>query len=209
MDEAAWFGFSDPRKFIWSLEPKASDRTFRLFACACARAVWPLLKDERSRRSVIAAEDYADNNGSGPHLETSNEAAWVAYEELQFAGEEAEILNAAGVAYSASIGKASAAADMASWPDEWGNEFSKIARDVFRAILQPVVVDPARLSWKANAIPMMAQAIYDDRAFDRLPILADALEEAGCTDADMLGHCRSPGPHVRGCWVLDLLLGKS
>ena len=53
-----------------------------------------------------------------------------------------------------------------------------------------------------------AQAIYDDRDFDRLPILADALEEAGCTNADILAHCRQPGEHVRGCWVVDLLLGK-
>jgi hypothetical protein len=54
----------------------------------------------------------------------------------------------------------------------------------------------------------LAQAIYDDRAFDRLPILADALEEAGCDTADILAHCRGPGPHVRGCWVVDLILGK-
>jgi hypothetical protein len=55
----------------------------------------------------------------------------------------------------------------------------------------------------------MAQAIYDERAFDRMPILADALEEAGCPDQDFLGHCQSGGEHVRGCWVIDLLLGKS
>jgi hypothetical protein len=54
----------------------------------------------------------------------------------------------------------------------------------------------------------LAQAIYDEGAFDRLPVLADALEETGCTNADILGHCRGPGPHVRGCWVVDLLLGK-
>ncbi len=50
--------------------------------------------------------------------------------------------------------------------------------------------------------------LNDHRAFDRLPILADALEEAGCRDADILGHCREPGEHVRGCWVVDLVLGK-
>jgi hypothetical protein len=55
----------------------------------------------------------------------------------------------------------------------------------------------------------LAQAIYDDRAFDRLPILADALEDAGCHDAGILAHCRGPGPHVKGCWVVDLLLGKT
>jgi hypothetical protein len=54
----------------------------------------------------------------------------------------------------------------------------------------------------------LAQAIYEDRAFDRLPVLADALEDAGCTNSDLLGHLRGPGPHARGCWVLDLLLGK-
>jgi hypothetical protein len=54
----------------------------------------------------------------------------------------------------------------------------------------------------------VAQAIYDERAFDRMSILADALEEAGCTDQDILAHCRSGGDHVRGCWVVDLVLGK-
>jgi hypothetical protein len=58
-------------------------------------------------------------------------------------------------------------------------------------------------------IPKLAEAIYEERAFDRMPILADALEEAGCADADVLRHCRDPGPHVRGCWVLDLILDKA
>jgi hypothetical protein len=55
----------------------------------------------------------------------------------------------------------------------------------------------------------MARRIYDERAFHDLPILADALEEAGCTDAEILAHCRSSGEHVRGCWVVDLVLGKT
>jgi hypothetical protein len=58
-------------------------------------------------------------------------------------------------------------------------------------------------------VKQLADTIYTDRAFDRLPILADALEEAGCTDAAIVGHCRGPGPHVRGCWVVDLILGKT
>jgi hypothetical protein len=54
----------------------------------------------------------------------------------------------------------------------------------------------------------LATGIYEDRAFDRLPLLADALMDAGCADEQVLGHCRSDG-HVRGCWLLDLILGKS
>jgi len=54
----------------------------------------------------------------------------------------------------------------------------------------------------------LASAIYDDRAFDRLPDLADGLEEAGCNSPEILTHCREPGPHVRGCWAVDLILGK-
>jgi len=63
-------------------------------------------------------------------------------------------------------------------------------------------------AWCSTTIKHLAQVIYDDRAFDRLPILADALEEAGCTNPGILNHCRGPGPHVRGCWLIDLLLKK-
>jgi hypothetical protein len=71
-----------------------------------------------------------------------------------------------------------------------------------------VAVGPSWLAWNDGTVVKLAQGIYDDRAFDRLPVLADALEEAGCDDADILDHCRRPGEHVRGCWVVDLLLGK-
>ena len=54
----------------------------------------------------------------------------------------------------------------------------------------------------------LALATYDVRTFDHLPVLVDAFEDAGCADADLLGHLRGPGPHVRGCWAVDLLLGK-
>jgi hypothetical protein len=68
--------------------------------------------------------------------------------------------------------------------------------------------DPNVLAWNEGTVRRIAQAIYDERAFDRLPILADALLDAGCEDEDLLAHCRSPGPHVCGCWAIDLILGK-
>ena len=75
-------------------------------------------------------------------------------------------------------------------------------------LFRPLPLDPRWLAWNDGAVRKMAQVIYDDRAFDRLPILADALEDAGCDNAAILSHCRGPGEHVRGCWVVDLLLGK-
>jgi len=81
-------------------------------------------------------------------------------------------------------------------------------RDIFGNSIQATAIDPAWLTWNGRTVPQLARAIYEERTFDRMPILADALEEAGCTDSNILDHCRGPGPHVRGCWVVDLLLGK-
>jgi hypothetical protein len=73
---------------------------------------------------------------------------------------------------------------------------------------RPVTIEPAWLNWNDSSIPKIAQRVYDDCRFEDLPILAGALEEAGCHNAEILAHCRGPGPHVRGCWVVDLLLGR-
>jgi hypothetical protein len=83
-----------------------------------------------------------------------------------------------------------------------------LLRDIFGNPFRPVAIDPVWLTWHGGVLVSMAQKMYDSREFSDMPILADALEEAGCTDADLLGHCRSAGEHVRSCWVVDLLLGK-
>ncbi len=80
-----------------------------------------------------------------------------------------------------------------------------LLRCIFGNPFAPVAADTA---WRNGTIQELAQAIYDTRDFSGMPILADALEDAGCTDAVLLAHCREPGEHVRGCWMLDLLLGK-
>jgi hypothetical protein len=80
-------------------------------------------------------------------------------------------------------------------------------------LLRDIVGDPFRLlsfdpAWRTPTTLAIARDIYADGAFDHLPILADALEEAGCTEHAVLEHLRSRGPHVRGCWPVDLLLAK-
>jgi hypothetical protein len=81
----------------------------------------------------------------------------------------------------------------------------ELARDIFGNPFRPATLDP---SWRTSTVLALAQGIYEERAFDRMPILADALEDGGCSDPQILNHCRGPGPHVRGCFVIDLILGK-
>jgi hypothetical protein len=83
-----------------------------------------------------------------------------------------------------------------------------LLRDLFGNPFRRPRVQRAWLKWDGGTVVRVAKGAYDERAFDRLPVLADALEEAGCTDDAILGHCRAGGAHVRGCWVVDLLLGQ-
>jgi hypothetical protein len=98
-----------------------------------------------------------------------------------------------------------------------GGEVASLLHDILGPLpFRPAALAPAWLDWDGGLVRHLAQAAYDNRTMpagtldgDRLAVLADALEDAGCTDPDLLGHLRSPGPHVRGCWAVDLLLGKS
>jgi hypothetical protein len=83
--------------------------------------------------------------------------------------------------------------------------FVALTRDIFGNPFRPVAFDPA---WRTSTVVQLAQGVYESRDFSALPILADALQDAGCEDAELLGHCRGPGPHLRGCWAVDLVLGK-
>jgi GAF domain-containing protein len=84
--------------------------------------------------------------------------------------------------------------------------FPPLIRDLFGNPFRPVAFDPA---WRTSTAVALASQMYESRDFAAMPILADALQDAGCEDADVLNHCRSDGPHVRGCWVVDLVLGKA
>ncbi|MCE9560806.1 MAG: hypothetical protein K8U57_02000 [Planctomycetes bacterium] len=83
---------------------------------------------------------------------------------------------------------------------------SNLLRCVIGNPFRPILVNP---SWLTSTVVSLARGIYDEKAFDRMPILADALQDAGCDNTAILDHCRAPGPHVRGCCVLDLILGNS
>jgi len=97
-------------------------------------------------------------------------------------------------------------AEHATW-DDFGERRGQtdLIRDIFGNPFRPVTFDPA---WRTTIAVQLAQGMYDSRDFAAMPILADALQDAGCDNADILDHCRGAGPHVRGCWVVDLVLGK-
>ncbi len=205
MTEAEWLRCSQPRRMLDYLRGKASKRKMVLFACASCRRVWDKINDARSRRAVETTERFADG--------------WASENELQNAEEEAELACIAGDDPTArAIRAAFAAVSGSPWAVNHqllpGNKLgarkqqASILIEVFGNPFRPVALDPAWLQWNGGTVRKMAQAIYDDRAFDRLPILADALEEATCTNRDLLDHSRSGGEHVRGCWAVDLLLGK-
>jgi hypothetical protein len=88
--------------------------------------------------------------------------------------------------------------------EEWAGQ-ANLMRDVFGNPFRPAALNP---SWRTPTVTNLAEAIYQDEAFGQLPILADALEDVGCTDLEILNHCRQPDEHVRGCWVVDLILKK-
>jgi hypothetical protein len=77
--------------------------------------------------------------------------------------------------------------------------------DIFGNPFRPVTFPP---SWRTDIVLTLARQVYESRDFSAMPILADALQDAGCDNDDILNHCRGDGPHMRGCWVVDLVLGK-
>jgi hypothetical protein len=219
MTEAEWLACTEPDGMLAFLRGKATGRQSRLFACACCRGIWGMLTDPRIRRAVESAEAFADGLIEPDALAVSEEEAEAAISR----GPSGEPLDSAAyaawwttAAYEDSPGEI--ADQTARWVeqalvdslgpsagDSEPTRQSDLLRDVFGALFRPTASRP---EWVTPMVLALAGGIYADRAFDRLPILADALEEAGCMDAEILSHCRGPGPHVRGCWVVDLILGK-
>lgn len=97
----------------------------------------------------------------------------------------------------------SAANQIPNWPGSW------LIREIYGNQTPVTPIDPDWLAWDAGTVRAIAQGVYEERAFDRLPILADALQDAGCDEEEVLAHLRSSQEHYLGCWALDWVLGKS
>jgi hypothetical protein len=221
--ETQWLAASDPTPMLAFLGDSGtlSGRKARLFAVACCRSTFAALADEGTRRMVEVAERFADG------LATPEELSGVSGRG-RFAEDAAARAAAACVwldAFSASHNAAVAAARTSGPPrfatlraaiDSIRAAQAALLRDLFGPLpFRPVSVPPSVRTWQEATILRLAEATYDCRQLpsgtlepERLAVLADALEEAGCSDEDILGHLRGGGVHVRGCWVVDLLTGR-
>jgi hypothetical protein len=241
--EDAWLACANPEPMLAFLRGRASDRKFRLFACACCRRWWDAMP-RVGREGVELAEAKCGGVALDGAIEQSKMALDVEIRRLNRNGHPVDdadptvtLLWAVRMTLGpllphdvrAFLSTAQSVAMTLNWwlrinrPDDPRNpnpppypspEAAHEGESAIPAALlaevvgnpfHPVATDPA---WLTPTVLALAQGIYADRAFDRLPILADALQDAGCDNEDILNHCRAEHPHVRGCWAVDLLLAK-
>jgi hypothetical protein len=236
MTEGAWLITKLPLDMLREYPIAWNERKVRLFWCACLRRVWDLVTDERTRRVVELVENMSEGMGDAlrseieavrRHFARDNLGTFTRHPDcfpydpdywklgLYVQTPPAPLLALVARAAEHVVGSAIPRSDhvkrLVSWfklrDDAEAAERARQAeliREVFGNPFRRVDVSP----WLTSDVLALARGIYDDRAFDRMPILADALQDAGCDNVNVLDHCREPGEHVRGCWVVDLLLGK-
>jgi hypothetical protein len=235
VDEEVWLTATKPHRMLYllrrlhrRLQRPVCERKSRFLALAFCRLAWPAISDERSRRAV---EDCEQHLGliSEEQLTAGVEAARLAREEAY-----AAYTSHTSATSSDSLGR-SIAASVAYWAVFRGWDQGLIAktrdslafcghlagpkgtqallatmashmRDIFGNPFRPATFER---EWRTETPVAVARQMYESRDFDAMPILADALQDAGCDNEDVLSHCRGDGPHVRGCWVVDLMLGKA
>ena len=207
LTETDWFRPIDLADALDLARPHLSARRNRLFACACAWLLPEIIDVPLSTRAVVIAERIAD----GDPLPAS-EVRWGPERarlgpQIYFNGNW-HFHNVAGLLQGHFVlGTCLAALKRITSHPQSVNDlaFLRVLREIVGNPFRPSVLDP---HWRTGDVLGLARGIYEDRAFDRMPLLADALMDAGCDDEQVIGHCRGEGPHVRGCWVVDLVLGK-
>jgi hypothetical protein len=232
MTEAEWLASERAEKLLESLETRLTLRTTLLLGVACCRrapllAFFPegraavdaaeLLADgllkpgERVRRqqAVREASEYAltlcpsdlahmtPDNGAASYCAVEAAHFLINIEEPQVVGTSLELARDS-IRYTEHHLR-----PRLSWEEH--RIQCDLLRDIFGNPFRPVAFSPV---WRTDTAVALARQMYEGRDFGAMPILADALQEAGCDSEDILDHCRGPGPHVRGCWVVDLVLGK-
>ena len=224
MTEEEWLTSSNDMAMLRQIESKTSVRKLRLLTCAAARSEWDNLQFDHWREQIEAGESLADGRMSQEEwnharrniytIFTDDGATYRAIAEqcvnlLHASRETVASYNMMAAVPLYSNHMIQRLSIVAGW-----QPVRQVLQERIQAILRDIVGNPFRpvefdSRWRSESAVALASAIYADRAFDRMPILADALEEAGCDHPDVLAYCRDPQQsHARGCWVVDLVLGK-
>lgn len=221
MTDREWLQCEDPEALLAFVRQRW-DRKMRLAAVAACRLVDDLLPDDRLRQALAVADRFADGAATKAELEAAWQNAGVALNALldAYRGTDEEGAedrhDAIEAAWAARVAVSAEPADAFFHLSMFtGYEF--LVAHVLRDVFGPPTPARFHAAWLTADVAALARSIYEERRFEAMPVLADALEAAGCRDAGILGHCRqmeaAPGSlhlqHTRGCWVLDLLLGRS
>jgi hypothetical protein len=208
MTEQDWLACTDPQKMLGFLASTQNSRKLRLFAVECCCLLLPFINDPHSRKALQKAEQHAEGQVSSEktrrrrHDPTpQDDALWAVtlvveqdFSRLKWLG--GWVNRVLSRVKESGMSTPPALDELQMLRCIFGNPFGSPA------------IHSTWLAWNGGTVPKIAKGIYNERAFDRLPILADALEESGCDSENILSHCRESGFHARGCWALDLLLGK-
>jgi hypothetical protein len=223
VDEEQWLACADPQALLDFLRVSGADeRRLRLFACACCRRVWHLAASRLSLAAVDTVERYLDRLAGGERLPAARVGATTAYRETpkgspgawRFAeaarlvtqwGQIPTVYRVANVARLCAEAAVEAGNDLRAWGRERAAQ-AVLLRDIFNPF-RAVALDPAWRTRNDGLAARVAAGIHEEGDFAAVPVLADALEEAGCEDRYLLEHCRG-GPHARGCWAVDLILSR-
>jgi hypothetical protein len=228
MSEAKWLAATSVIGLDLWRSAKQQHRKWRLFGVACCRRAMTVANEPRLEPLAVAAEQFADGEITWEDVKRVRKLLPLVNKEVgdPFGPKEplkdtlhgldkvtsnkpVESLGADQPCYFAFAALARKSTSTEAWTQAAKAEEKvqlELARCIFGNPFRPVEFDTL---WRSETVLALATGIYTERAFDRLPILADALEEAGCDHSDILTHCRGPGPHSRGCWVVDLVLKKA
>lgn len=185
-------------------EAGRGSRKCRLFCVACCDRQPDRLGHPRSVELVRLSEEYADGAVTDRQLRVVREEVhrWAMAGGAGAVGYDEWFRRwAAWAAAKPRIGAIPPMAFIESVPSS-----RELLADIYGDPFRPVAFDPG---WRTEPVVALARQMYEVRDFGPMPVLADALDDAGCDQPDILSHCRGPGPHVRGCWVVDLVLGQS
>jgi hypothetical protein len=199
---------------------KAGRRKLRLFLCACARRVWDLIPEGAHRKAVELGERLCEGENVAAQVAKLGDREFEGSLEHRHAAHTAMACVMTNIGHAVITG-ADAAAMAAAWARQMGKGgynpqdyvASKAAEERAQsALLREVVANPFRPvafspNWRTDTVITLARLMYESRDFSAMPILADAIQDAGCDSAELLEHCRDANAvHVRGCWVVDLVL---